>query len=120
MKPAFFVGGMGCLALGFVGAFLPVLPTTPFVLLAAYCFSRSSDRWHDWLRNSKRFGAVVRSWEDEGSVPQKAKLAATVAMIVVAVGLWVSPALVLVKIATTGAQAAVLVFIWTRPLPAKN
>ena len=53
--------GAGFLALGLavVGAILPVMPTTPFVLLAAYCFARSSTRWHGWLTTNRLFGRSV-------------------------------------------------------------
>ncbi len=53
--------GAGFLALGLavVGAILPVMPTTPFILLAAYCFARSSTRWHSWLTTNRLFGRYV-------------------------------------------------------------
>lgn len=70
-------GGL-CLALGAAGALLPVLPTTPFVLLAAACFSRSSPAFHRALRESRLFGPLLRDWEDHRSVPRAAKLRALV------------------------------------------
>jgi uncharacterized membrane protein YbaN (DUF454 family) len=69
---------LGCvsLATGIVGIFVPLLPTTCFVLLAAWCFARSSPRLHRWLRNHQMFGPIVRSWEADRSVPLRAKYAA--------------------------------------------
>lgn len=72
MFKRYFLIGLGwfSVVMGVIGIFLPVLPTTPFILLAAWCFSRSSDRFHDWLRNHKRLGFIVRSWEDGRGLPR--------------------------------------------------
>ena len=53
--------GFICLALGALGLFLPIVPTTPFVLLAAWCFARSSEKWHARLLRSELFGPMIRS-----------------------------------------------------------
>ncbi|MBU0519861.1 YbaN family protein [bacterium] len=55
--------GFLCVALGLIGVFLPVLPTTPFILLAAYFLARSSPRSHAWLRHNRWFGKTLRDWE---------------------------------------------------------
>ena len=72
MVKRFFLISVGWLSivLGLIGIFLPILPTTPFILLAAWCFARSSDKFHHWLRNHPRLGLIVRSWEDGKGVPQ--------------------------------------------------
>lgn len=72
----------GALALGtgIVGIFVPLLPTTPFVLLAAYCFSRGSTRCERWLLEHPRFGPMVRNWRDHRAVPLRAKQLAWVMM----------------------------------------
>ncbi|WP_019449737.1 YbaN family protein [Cupriavidus sp. BIS7] len=61
------------LALGIIGIFLPLLPTTPFVLLAAACFARGSERFHHWLVTHQRFGPLVRDWQAHRSIPLRAK-----------------------------------------------
>jgi hypothetical protein len=66
---AFWLGA-GALSLltGIVGIFLPLLPTTPFVLLAAFCFSRGSARWEAWMLSHPRFGPIVRDWREHQAV----------------------------------------------------
>ncbi len=74
--------GYTCLGLGLVGAFLPLLPTTVFLLIAAWAFSRSSERWHRWLREHARFGPTVRAWEMHRAMPRRAKRLAYAALAV--------------------------------------
>ncbi len=76
--------GIGWLSLiaGLIGILLPVLPTTPFLLLSAWCFSRSSGRLHQWLLNQRHFGQVIRRWEEDGSMERRIKFRA-IAMIIV-------------------------------------
>ncbi len=76
MRGLFLALGLALVALGFVGAFLPVLPTTPFLILAAACFARSSKRLESWLLEHRRFGPVLREWRLRGAIPRKAKLMA--------------------------------------------
>lgn len=89
-----FLLGLICSALGFLGVFLPLLPTTPFLLLAAYGFARSSPTLHDRLRNSRSFGPYLRQWEHDHSIPAVAKRKAYVLILVtfgisiVLVGSW--------------------------------
>jgi uncharacterized protein len=74
--------GAGALALvtGIVGIFIPLLPTAPFVLLAAFCFSRGSERCERWLLEHPRFGPMVRDWRERRAVPLRAKQFATAMM----------------------------------------
>ena len=60
--------------LGIAGAVLPILPTTPFMLLAAYCFAHSSPRLHAWIVNHPTFGPPVRNWQSHGAITRRAKL----------------------------------------------
>lgn len=61
---------------GVVGAFLPILPTTPFMILAAGCFARSSPRLEAWLQSHPVFGPMLRDWREWGAIPRRAKTAA--------------------------------------------
>jgi uncharacterized membrane protein YbaN (DUF454 family) len=76
----FLLLGWTCVLLGLVGAFLPLMPTTVFLLLAAWAFARSSDRWHQWLRNHARFGEAIRAWEEHHAMPRRAKRVAFAAL----------------------------------------
>ncbi len=73
----FFVG------LGILGALLPLIPTTPFILLASYFFARSSPRMNQWLRTSRLFGPLIRDWQEKGGVRLSVKFTAIVVIPVV-------------------------------------
>lgn len=86
------LGGFAALLLGLVGIVTPVLPTVPFVLLAAWCFSRGSARWEAWLLAHPRFGPMVREWRAHHAVPRRAKwLASGMMSLSCAVALWRAP-----------------------------
>lgn len=72
--------GWTSLALGIIGIFLPLLPTTPFILVAAWCFSLGSPRCEAWLLDHKHFGPMVREWRQYRAVPLRAKQLAWVMM----------------------------------------
>lgn len=72
--------GLLALALGLLGVVLPLLPTTPFMLLAAWCFARSSERLHRWLLEHRSFGPMIIDWRDHRAIGKRAKLAAVLAM----------------------------------------
>ena len=61
-------------AIGVIGAFLPVLPTTPFMILALWMFSKGSQRFHNWLYNHKFFGPPLQRWHEHRVIPRTAKL----------------------------------------------
>jgi hypothetical protein len=62
------------LGLGIIGIFLPLLPTTPFILLAASCYARSSKRLYDWLLNNRWFGNYVRNYREGKGIPRRVKI----------------------------------------------
>lgn len=116
MRLLWLTGGLLCLALAVLGAFLPLLPTVPFLLLATACFARSSERLHHWLLTHPRFGHLIRAWNQEGRIPRQVKrrvtciIAITVPLTLLASGPspWVWGLLAVV-------MSLVLHFIWTRP-----
>lgn len=108
--------GLVSLLLGIVGVFLPLLPTTPFVLLSAYCFSKSSKRLHLWLLNHKLFGSLISDWEKHGVIRTKTKCIATASMLIlVSYPLFFLPINIWVKFTVIITMLSVLCFIWTRP-----
>lgn len=74
------VCGFLCLAIAGLGVFLPLLPTTPFALLAAGCFALSSDKWHQWMLANDTFGPMIRNWERERCISCRVKIFAIVSM----------------------------------------
>ena len=80
VRALYVVLGFTALALGIAGIVLPVLPTTPFVLLAAACFARGSTRFHDWLLGHALFGPIIIEWQQYGSIPWRTKMVAIVLM----------------------------------------
>ena len=109
----------GALALvtGLVGIFVPLLPTTPFVLLAAFCFSRGSERCERWLLEHPRFGPMVCDWRERRAVPLRAKQLATVMM---ALGsLWAAFTLP-ARVAWLPAVVCTAVAVWLWRLPTRT
>jgi len=76
MKTLWNTFGFIFLAVGVVGVFVPILPTTPFLLLAAFGFSKGSERFHVWLTNHKYLGPPIRDWYHHGVIRKKAKMLA--------------------------------------------
>jgi hypothetical protein len=75
--------GWLAVGLGVIGVFLPLLPTTPFMLLAAWLFAKGSPRLHDWICNHPRFGNSIRQWNEHGVINRRAKVMAMAAFLVV-------------------------------------
>ena len=108
--------GWVTLSLGIVGVFLPVLPTTPFVLLAAACFARSSPRFYHRLMNDRYLGPYLRAWRNERRIPLRAKILATVMLAITLIpsALFLIPVFA-VKILVLAIGTAVLIYIWRFP-----
>lgn len=107
--------GILSLGLGLAGIPLPLLPTTPFLILAAFCFSRSSQRLHDWLVNHPKLGPPIRDWNEYGAIPLKAKILATVMMGGAILAAWAFGAPRNAILAQLVIAPLVCLFIWTRP-----
>ncbi|WP_170593194.1 YbaN family protein [Ruegeria arenilitoris] len=107
--------GLLCVALAMIGVALPLLPTVPFLLLAAFCFARSSSRLHNWLMSHRTFGPLILDWQTSGAIRPAAKKAATLSVAAVfGLSILVSvPSHVLIIQAVT--LGAVMIFIWSRP-----
>lgn len=106
-----------CLVLGIVGIVVPGLPTTPFILLAAFAAARGSVALHGWLRAHPRFGPLVDDWERAGAVSRKAKRAASIAMLACGAILFlVSPRWWMAAVGC-GFMAVVATWLWLRPEP---
>ncbi len=111
------VVGICSLALGAVGVFVPLLPTTPFVLVAAFAFANSSDRLHQWLLDHNVFGPLIANWRRHGAISRPAKTISLLSMAaILAISLLLAaPAhAIIVQGVVLGACA---LFIVSRPLP---
>src|SRR3989337_1449590 len=75
--------GLFCVGLAVLGIVLPVLPTTPFLLLALACFAKSSKKLHDWLLRNKTFGPLIKQWHETRSMTRKTKVYALISVFVV-------------------------------------
>lgn len=118
MRSIYMLAGLLMTALGIVGAFLPLLPTTPFLLVAVWCFSRSSPRLEQWLLNHRTLGPPLQNWRREGAIAGRAKVVA-ISLIVASYGFFyyrTQPSLVLAAIVGLILCGSAL-FILTRPLP---
>ena len=112
--------GLTFLSIGLVGVVVPLLPTTPFVLLAAVCFARGSQRLHAWLNGHPVFGRHLDQWKKERAVSRSAKRAAMIAMAVVPLlTLLFDFPLYLVALQCAG-LAVPAAFVCSRPLPSDD
>lgn len=115
-RQLFLAAGLASLALGSIGIILPLLPTVPFMILAAFCFANSSPRLESWLVEHQVFGTHIKNWRDRRAITRRGKWAATIAFAVSCV-----MALLFVKLPWNLVPiAAALIsgsWIWTRNEP---
>ncbi|SCA55744.1 conserved hypothetical protein [Candidatus Terasakiella magnetica] len=103
--------------LGFVGAFLPILPTTPFLLVAVWAFSKSSPRLKRWLFTHPKYGHHIRNWFEHGAIAPKAKIL-SLSLMTVSVGFsLLMSENIYVPISLGVIMVAVATFILSRPSP---
>ena len=115
MRILWGIFGFIALALGVIGIVLPLLPTVPFLLLAAFCFAKSSQRLHDWLVTHPKLGPPIQDWRDHGAIRPRAKRLATLTVALafgLSIALGIRPLILGIQAAVL---AGVLTFIWTRP-----
>ncbi len=111
--------GTLCVALGVIGIFVPVLPTTPFLLLAAACYARASERFYLWLVRNRTFGPTIREWRRHRSIPYRTKVVAIALMtgtIAVSIVLLARYPLVQLALAAIG----VVVGAWLYRIPSRD
>lgn len=116
-KSLWLACGLLALGLGLLGMVLPLLPTTPFLLLAAFCFARSSERLHDWLMDHRHFGPVIDNWRQTGAIAPRHKRAAALAIaatFALSLALGVSATVLAIQAVFLGGAA---LFVLTRPGP---
>ncbi|MBJ3785135.1 YbaN family protein [Devosia sediminis] len=89
MRPLYLILGLASTAVGIAGAFLPLVPTTPLLILATWFFARSSPRLERWLVEHPKFGPLLRAWREEGAIPRRAKIAALCGIAVGVVFFWI-------------------------------
>lgn len=115
MRIIWFIAGSLSLVIGIIGAFLPLIPTVPLLLLAAFFFGKSSERAHQWLVNHPRLGPPIRDWQNNGVIRRRAKVFASISIASV-FALSVFLGLPWHVLAIQGVTlSAVSLFIWTRP-----
>lgn len=115
MRGFWFVFGVLSVLAALIGAVLPLLPTVPFLLLAAFCFARSSQRAHDWLTQHPRFGPPIRDWNEKGAIRKPAKITATACIAASPVATYFLNVPPWAYITQLAVLCCVLFFIWTRP-----
>ena len=109
--------GLTALALGALGVILPLLPTTPFVLVAAIAFANSSERLHQWLLDHDLFGPLISNWRQYGAISRPTKILSLVSMVAIVTISWllaVPTYVIVIQVLTLSISAT---FIVTRPLP---
>jgi uncharacterized membrane protein YbaN (DUF454 family) len=107
--------GLIAVVLGLLGVLLPLLPTVPFLLLAAFCFARSSERLHAWMMEHPTLGPPILDWQQNGAISRRAKKLATISVVAVFSLSWALDVKTTVLIIQAVVLSCVMVFIWTRP-----
>ena len=119
LRAAYLAAGFVFLGLGLLGVALPVLPTTPFLLLALACFARSSERCHRWVLEHPVLGPPLREWRQYRSIPYRVKLLAIAMMtasLVLSIVLFVPKGWLQVAVALFGALLAA----WLYSIPSRD
>ena len=103
--------------LGFIGALLPGMPTTVFLILAAWAASKGWPQVDAWLMNHPKYGTTLRAWRENGTVPRKAKWIASIMMLLSSIMMLFTNAPLAVKVFTDLIMLSVAIWLWMRPEP---
>lgn len=114
-RALWLVFGLLMTACGIAGIVLPLVPTTPFLLVAAFAFARSSDRLHTWLVTHPRLGPPIADWRDHGAISRRAKILAVVVMLATLAGSWWYGLELWLLLVQALVMAGAASFILTRP-----
>ncbi|MBU2980324.1 YbaN family protein [Lentibacter algarum] len=115
MRVIWLIAGLLSLGVGFIGIVLPLVPTVPLVLLAAYCFARSSEKLHQWLVSHPTFGSSISDWHTHGAISKTGKRLATVSVLVVLGISLIANLAIHILLIQAATLSIVLWFIWSRP-----
>lgn len=114
-KSGWYIVGVMSLILGFIGAFLPLLPTTVFVIFAAFCFGKSSPKMQAWLENNKIFGPMILDWRKNGAIALRYKIIAIAMMAVIFTFSLLSNLPIWIVLTQAGLMLTGALYILTRP-----
>jgi uncharacterized protein len=115
VKWLLFFGAWMSFALGVIGAFLPILPTTPFLILSAFLFSRSSPRFYTWLLQLPYAGAAIKDWDERKVINTRAKILCTTMIAFSLSMIWIkAPVHIYLKLFLTILLLSVNLFVLTR------
>ena len=115
-----FAIGLMMVLLAGLGVALPLLPTTPFVLAAAFAFARSSRRWSAWLHGHPVFGPLIHDWQEHGAISRRAKIlgiGSMIGVLTLSLALQAPPLVLGMQVVVLSASAA---FVLSRPLPPRQ
>jgi uncharacterized protein len=109
------ITAIAALIIGLIGIALPIVPTVPFIILAAWAGSKAWPALERWLLSHSIYGNHIRNWRANGAVPRSAKFLATLMMSGTAIGLQFTPAPLWAKVSVPATMLAVAIWLWSRP-----
>ena len=113
-KKIYLAAGFISFGLGIIGLLLPIMPTAPFIILAAFFFSRGSKKWHQWLITHPRWGSLIIDWETHRVIRKKHKILSTVLISGSVISVTVFAPYLWLKLSCYAIFVCALLFIWTR------
>jgi len=116
-KLFWLLAGLASIAIAAAGVVLPLLPATPFLLIAAFAFARSSARLNRWLREHRSFGPMIDDWHRNGSIDYKVKRTSIIVILMTPVITWLFGAPIWIIAGQIVVLSAAAIFILTRPSP---